>query len=384
VSNGASTDRPTDDPGQQWVMRATDLQRLIALLVAEFDEVIGPVAVDGVIRLRPIDSLDDLPTGVTEDQETAYYRLRETGTSLRFSYGLGPDSLKAIVHPPRSPVWTMRRHDGELVADPALYGTTTRAVIGARACDLRALEVLERTQTGGEHVDPAFVAHRQGLFIVAIDCTHPAPTCFCSTVGDGPAADTGFDLALTEIDDGNSVRYIVRAGSDRGRTMISALHLVRAPHPLTEQRDRLLGSAAHEFIRELPDDARDVVRQPDHPHWSEVGERCLTCGNCTAVCPTCFCTDMEDLVALDGDSATRTRVWDTCFSQEYSHLGPGPYRASSSARYRQWLSHKLGTWHDHFGESGCVGCGRCITWCPVGIDLTAEVESLARPLEEPA
>lgn len=166
--------------------------------------------------------------------------------------------------------------------------------------------------------------------------------------------------------------------------MIQALHFAHAPASLVEQRHRQLQSVKRQFIRELPEDARVVVRQADHPHWNDVAERCLTCGNCTAVCPTCFCTDMDDLVGLDGETATRTRVWDTCFSQEYSHLGEGPHRTSPAARYRQWLTHKLGTWHDQYDESGCVGCGRCITWCPVGIDLTAEVESLGRPVEAPA
>jgi ferredoxin len=137
-------------------------------------------------------------------------------------------------------------------------------------------------------------------------------------------------------------------------------------------------------VRELPDDARALVADAEHPRWAAVADRCLTCGNCTAVCPTCFCTDMEDVVALDGASSARTRVWDTCFSMEYSHLGAGPHRASPRARYRQWLSHKVGTWHDQFDESGCVGCGRCITWCPVGIDLTAEIEALGRPVGSPA
>ena len=375
MSGETSSDRPID----WWVMRGGDLPRLISMLVDEFDEVIGPVAIDGVIRLRPIRSVADLPRGVTDEQETAVYRLRDTGTSLHFSYGLGPDSLKSLVHPPRSPVWTMRRRDGSLIVEPALHGTTTRAVVGVRACDVRALDVLERTQTGGAHIDPGFAARRAGLFLVTVDCTHAAPTCFCEGVEGGVAADHGYDLALTELDDRRSIVYLVRAGTARGRAVIDALGLVHAPAPLLEQRSRELAAASRDFVRELPDDAPVLVQQADHPHWDEVAERCLTCGNCTAVCPTCFCTDMEDLIALDGESSTRTRIWDTCFSQEYSHLGPGPHRASPASRYRQWLSHKLGTWHDQFGESGCVGCGRCITWCPVGIDLTAEVESLGVP-----
>jgi sulfhydrogenase subunit beta (sulfur reductase) len=353
----------------------------VELLAEQFDEVIGPVAVDGVIRLRPILSADDLPIGITDQQETATYRLVRTGTALRFSYGLGPDSLKAIVHPPRSPIWTMRRHDRSLVVDEALHPTITRAVIGVRACDLRALDVLERTQTGGPHLDSAFVAHRNGLFLVTVECTQSAPTCFCDTLAGGPSADHGFDLSLTEIDGPQGVVYLVRAGSDQGLSIVEAMQLRAAPKSLIEHRNRQLGAVSRSFVRELPDDAAEVVRLADHPHWNDVAERCLTCGNCTAVCPTCFCSDMEDVVGLDGATATRTRVWDTCFSMEYSHLGEGPHRASPTARYRQWLSHKLGTWHDQFEESGCVGCGRCITWCPVGIDLTAEVEALGRPME---
>jgi ferredoxin len=111
-------------------------------------------------------------------------------------------------------------------------------------------------------------------------------------------------------------------------------------------------------------------------HWDEIAERCLACGNCTAVCPTCFCTRPEDLTDLSGTRTERWQVWDTCYSLEFTRLGAGHVRPSTASRYRQWLVHKLGTWHDQFGESGCVGCGRCITWCPVGIDLTAEIPLL--------
>ncbi|MFP5488443.1 MAG: 4Fe-4S dicluster domain-containing protein [Acidimicrobiia bacterium] len=376
-----------DGPGEtggSWVMRSAGLHRLVTALTERYDQVIGPVAVDGVIRLRPITSALDLPVGVTDEQEAASYRLAPSGTKLRFSYGLGPDSLKAIVHPPRSPVWTMRRRDGSLVIDPTPTEAVTHAVIGARACDLHALDVLERTQVGGPHADPAFRSRRGGLFVVAVDCTEPSAVCFCDTAGGGRAGDHGYDLALTEFVDGrHGVSYLVRAGTDRGRDLVTELELEPAPDQLLRRVGRELDDRIRHQLRELPADAQHLVADPEHPHWDDVAERCLTCGNCTAVCPTCFCTDMDDAVSLDGDTATRTRVWDSCFSMEYSHLGAGPHRASPRSRYRQWLSHKVGTWHDQFGESGCVGCGRCITWCPVGIDLTAELEALGRPVGSP-
>ncbi len=362
-------------------MGAGGLDRLVAAMTRQFDEVIGPVVADGVIRLRPITSAGDLPIGVTDEQEAATYRLVPTGGDLRFAYGLGPDSLKSIVHPPRSPVWTMHRRDGSIIVEPFRTDAVSRAVIGVRACDLRALEILEGTQTGGPHADPAFLARRAGLFLVAVDCARPAATCFCESAGYARAADHGYDLALTEFEDpAAGVTYLVRCGSDRGRELVDELGLHIAPDDLVRRVELELDPDAPPMGRELRDDAAELVVDVEHPHWAAVAERCLTCGNCTAVCPTCFCTDMEDVVALDGESSTRTRVWDTCFSMEYSHLGVGPHRASPMSRYRQWLSHKLGTWHDQFGESGCVGCGRCITWCPVGIDLTAEVGALAPPV----
>ena len=381
--DGTRADRLAGTNGS-WVMRTSGLHRLVAALTRQFDEVIGPVVADGVIRLRPIASARDLPVGVSDEQEAATYRLVPTGTELRFSYGLGPDSLKAIVHPPRSPVWTMRRSDGSLIVDPAPLAPTTRAVIGARACDLRALDVLERTQTGGPHADPAFRARRAGLFVVAVDCTHPSATCFCDSPGCARTTDHGYDLALTEFEDpAAGVSYLVRCGTDRGRELVADLGLDTTPDYLVRRVGLELEAAGARTVRELPADAAEIVGDVEHPHWAAVAERCLTCGNCTAVCPTCFCTDMDDAVSLDGESSTRTRVWDTCFSMEYSHLGVGPHRASPRARYRQWLTHKVGTWHDQFGESGCVGCGRCITWCPVGIDLTAEVEALGQPGSPP-
>jgi Fe-S-cluster-containing hydrogenase component 2 len=114
----------------------------------------------------------------------------------------------------------------------------------------------------------------------------------------------------------------------------------------------------------------------DHPRWDNVAQRCLTCANCTMVCPTCFCTTVEDVSDVTGSHAERWRKWDSCFSQNFSYIHGGSVRSSAKSRYRQWMTHKLASWIDQFGSSGCVGCGRCITWCPVGIDITEEVRAI--------
>jgi ferredoxin len=115
-----------------------------------------------------------------------------------------------------------------------------------------------------------------------------------------------------------------------------------------------------------------LYRNYEHPRWDDVAGRCLTCGNCTMVCPTCFCTTVEDFTDLSGEHAERRRRMDVCFTMDFSYIHGGSIRSSAKARYRQWMTHKLATWIDQFCVSGCVGCGRCITWCPVAIDITEE------------
>ena len=362
-----------------WTMTSTDLVVMVDALRAQFDEVVAPVLVDGVIRMRPVDGVDELPSGVTDDQHPGSYRTTTTSGSHRFSYAVGPDSLKAMVHPPRSPVWTMTRDDtGSVSVAVAPTHPVRRAVLGARACDLVALDRLGRTQLAGAYPDRHHAAARGHLFTIGVDCSQPAATCFCESTGAGPFVDRGADLSMTEMGgNGDDVRYVVRAGSEQGRDFAESLGLAPAGADVVAEAERIRHSV-HTTVRSMPSDAATIVLADlEHPRWDDVAERCLTCGNCTAVCPTCFCTDTDDRIDLDGSTAHRDRVWDTCFSLEYSHLGPGPARSSPRSRYRQWLTHKLGTWHDQFGESGCVGCGRCITWCPVGIDLTVEVGALA-------
>jgi ferredoxin len=194
----------------------------------------------------------------------------------------------------------------------------------------------------------------------------------------GPRADRGFDLALTEVLDGDGHRFLVEVGTDQGAELVAELPTRPAAEPDERGAQEAVERAASQQTRRLDiTDIRDLLLgNLEHPRWDEVADRCLSCGNCTQVCPTCFCTTVEDVTDLAGQEAEHVRVWDSCFSLEHSYVHGGSVRASTRSRYRQWMTHKLATWIDQFGTSGCIGCGRCIAWCPVAIDITEETAAI--------
>jgi ferredoxin len=251
------------------------------------------------------------------------------------------------------------------------------ALLGVRSCDLHAIAIQDRVFLEGAYVDRDYSARREDAFLVAVHCGVPGGTCFCTSMGTGPRAESGFDLALTELV-GDEHRFVVEVGSDRGADVLVDLLAIPATPAdvdaalgVTHEAIGLMGRHVESF------DLRDLLaRNVEHPRFDVTAERCLTCGNCTLVCPTCFCTSVDDVNVLETGAAERWRRWDSCYSVDYSYIHGGSVRPSPRARYRQWLTHKFGTWIDQFGTSGCVGCGRCITWCPVGIDVTEELTAI--------
>ncbi|MFP4079273.1 MAG: 4Fe-4S dicluster domain-containing protein [Ectothiorhodospira sp.] len=350
---------------------------LEALRCDGYGRVLAPVARDGTVVLAPIQNWEDLPAGLRDEQAPGHYRLVPGEDHRCFAWANGPQGLKPLTFAPREVMWQARRdEDGSLSFDPPSSPTPeATAVIGARPCDLAALALQERHFLHGRFPDPAFRARREALFLVAVACTHPADTCFCAATGDGPGLPRqGFDLGLTELEDG----YLVRAGSDRGRHVLQALDLAPAGKARQRQARAAIARAAKTQTRTLPGRQlqADLYARLEADHWAAVGRRCLSCGNCTAVCPTCFCHMEMDEPTLDGRDSTHLRQWSSCFNAEHSFMGHFVVRHDTRLRYRQWLTHKLASWHEQYGRSGCVGCGRCITWCPVGIDLTAETAAL--------
>lgn len=368
------------------IIDAAALGELIDVLHARGYTVVGPTVRDGAIMLAELSSAAELPYGWGVDTEAGRYRLRARGDPAVFGHSAGPQSWKDILHPPRVKLWEAdRTADGVTVTE-----TVERrryAMLGVRACDLAAIRILDRVLIGGRHVDPQYAARRDGNLVIAVDCTEPGATCFCTSMGTGPDADAGFDLAMTELVGDGSHRFLVRAGTPAGAEVLAVLPGWPADATTITCAADAVAQAATMMSRVMPADGLPdlLAASRESPHWNDVASRCLTCGNCTMVCPTCFCSTTEDVTDLTGDHAQRWRRSDSCFDLEFSYLHGGSVRTSGQARYRQWISHKLGTWHEQFGTSGCVGCGRCIAWCPTGIDITQEVAALqARQVAEPA
>ncbi len=365
------------------ILAPTDLNNLIAVLSGRGFEVLGPTLDSGVVTLSSIDSTADLPEGIRDEQSPGRYHAKGTSDGELFGYAVGPTSLKPTLFPARRQMWATEKTEQGIIFRSSVPEPRPIAVIGARPCDAAAMAVQDEVLLGGAYIDTDYARRRRDLFLVVVNCTRPASTCFCASMGTGPAVSEGFDIALTELKLDARHFFVAESGSERGHEVLDQLRLDPANSDDEELVRVALEVAADSMERTLdPLDAYSVLRaQPEHPHWKTIAERCLTCANCTMVCPTCFCVTPEPLTSLGDESAGEERRWDSCFSLDYSFMGGSPVRETVESRYRQWLTHKLSTWFDQFGTSGCVGCGRCITWCPVGIDLTEEVRHLREPVD---
>ncbi|MCA9610463.1 MAG: 4Fe-4S dicluster domain-containing protein [Myxococcales bacterium] len=359
----------------RWLAKG-DLEGLLEALRAEGRAVIGPTVADGAIRLAPIERVDDLPIGWTDAQGPGTYRLERAGDAVFEGYVIGPDSLKQTFFPSREVLYRAeRRPDGKLGFAPVVPAPPRSAVVGVRACDLAAAKIQETMLEGGPYADPRHRARRERALLVAVQCTKPGPLCFCASTGTGPRVDGGADLVLTERAEG----FLVEAATDAGRDVLGRLDTREATDDERADAEAALDSAEHAMGRSIDTDGLParLFGRLDHPRWKLVADRCLACGNCTSVCPTCFCSTTETPSSVDGASSEKVRLWDSCFTSEHAYIHGGGFRPRIEDRYRQWVTHKVGAWVAQRGTSGCVGCGRCIAWCPVGIDLTEELGALA-------
>jgi sulfhydrogenase subunit beta (sulfur reductase) len=354
------------------------LQSVIDGLSNRGYRVFGPTVRDGAINYDTVERLEDLPVGYTDRQDAGRYRIERRADAALFGYAVGPHSWKSFLHPPVERLWQARREgDGFSIVENEEV-TEPLAFIGVRACELRAIAIQDRVFLAGQYLDKSYKIRRDRAFIVAVNCSQAGGTCFCASMDAGPKVEAGFDLALTELIEEGRHLFVMEVGSDAGLDLIKDLPNRPATADEIAAAEQIIDRTRGQMGRALETDGLKELLQANlnHPRWDEVAERCLTCGNCTNVCPTCFCTTVDDTTDLSGTTAERVRRWDSCFTLDFSYIHGGSVRNSARSRYRQWITHKLAHWVDQFGSSGCVGCGRCITWCPVGIDITEEAAAI--------
>jgi len=358
-----------------------DFDTLFKALEGDGYTVIGPTYRDGSIILDQVSSSSQLPRGWTDVQEAASYDTVSTGRETLFEFVVGPNSWKRWLFPPRLRLFAAKKEGKRFdVEAPDESSDGKYAFLGVRSCELHAIAIQDKIFMQGEYADSHYRARREKSLLIAVNCLTPSGTCFCASMETGPRALGGFDLALTEVYEEGRHVFLVETGSARGEEILGKTVHREADEADSALVDRLMGEAARKMYRAMDTtNLQELLNKNfDHPHWDNVARRCLSCANCTLVCPTCFCSTVEDVTDLTGGRAERWRRWDSCFTSDFTKVAGGNVRMSARSRYRQWLTHKLANWIDQFGTRGCVGCGRCITWCPVGIDLTVEVEAFRK------
>lgn len=350
-----------------------ELQKLLEILAAQGYEIVGPRLGEGAVVYDTLTSLDELPKGWTEEQDAGTYRLKRDKEERYFGYTVGPHSWKKYLHPPHLCLFRTKKQGTSFSIDDQDI-VVKRAFLGVRACELAAIAVQDNVFLGQEFRDPWYQRRRAATLIIGVNCSRAAATCFCVSTETGPEINGGDDLTLTELPE----LFLARTRTERGRDLLAQLDT----RPATEA-ELSLGNGQVEATRAqmgrqlktegLPELLKGAM---NHSRWEEVADRCLSCTNCTMVCPTCFCFTVDEVTDLTGQESQRVRQWDSCFTTEFTYTSGTSHRKSTLSRYRHWMTHKLATWHDQFGESGCVGCGRCISWCPVGIDITEEAAAI--------
>jgi len=351
-----------------------DFAQLFDALHQRGYNVIGPTIDQQSIVYDRVETLDDLPRGWTDQQAPGKYRLQRRDDDSLFGYVVGPHSWKRFLFPPHATVSEATKSERGWEFSTVENHAPKYAFLGVRACELAAMRVQDRVFLSGPAIDPIYEQRRTESLVIAVNCTQAASTCFCTSMNTGPQCSSGFDIALTELPDG----FVVETASAEGGEVIDQLETTAASIEQLQQAQLAREQAVEQIERRLDtNDIRDLLLSNlEHPNWDAVAQRCLSCANCTMVCPTCFCSSVEEVADLDGEHVQRRQQWDSCFNVGFSYMNGGNVRDNIRARYRQWLTHKLASWIDQCGTSGCVGCGRCITWCPVGIDLTEEVAKI--------
>lgn len=371
--NASAKQRKDSTPHKDFLAR-DQFQSLFDVLHRQNYKIIGPVIQDGAIVFAPVNNVSQLAFGVIDTQQPGSYKLIPSDNDRYFEWVCGPQALKPLLFKPHQPLWTCRADDQQLSFKQHSAEAEALAVIGVRACDLSALALQDKHFLHGNYVDAFYQEQREKMLLIAVNCSRSGEQCFCASTGDGPDISFYYDLRLDELEDG----FLLDSGSESGQQVLQDLPLLPASSAQIEKAQHQIAQAAKQQTKQIPNNAElaTLLKLNKSDDWKSVAEHCLACGSCTLVCPTCFCSKQETDTDLSTGQSSQVRIWDSCFSEEYGHIVGKNYRPEIAARYRQWMLHKLVIWREQYGRSGCVGCGRCTTWCPAAIDFVEQAKQL--------
>ncbi len=294
------------------------------------------------------------------------------GDEISFSDGSTRESVKGLFFPQRERLFS---YQGGTIDAPG-FPDEKRVVFGVRPCDARGLSLLDRVFDGGDCRDPYYVTRRENTLVVAVGCSRPADTCFCTLTGGGPFSREGADLLLTDVGD----NFLAQPVTEEGEAFLreSAGFENGGPDRAASGRERMehARDAVNAGLRIDP--ILEAIRRDfEDPFWETIHEKCIGCGVCTFLCPTCHCFDILD----EGDAAgERIRIWDACMFPQFTlHASGANPRPTGKERMRQRVMHKFQYFVENHGEAACTGCGRCVRSCPVNLDIRDVLEQIQNP-----
>jgi ferredoxin len=326
-------------------VRLADIRPVLERLAAG-GKLVAPVAEAGGFAFRRV--------GQAEKVRLDFYNTAESPKDLFF---------------PQSEVLFSYDAAGIAVPEPA----GEQVLLGIRPCDLAALPLLDRVFGEGPFRDPGYLARRERTVLVAVACDRPRASCFCTSFGLSPGHVAGADMVLYPDEGG----YLVRAQTEAGEALMAEWPgeaVAPGEAEAVAARYRSMETPLGRRIR-LEGVAEALDGMFDHPMWEQIAARCLSCGICTYTCPTCHCFQLTD--EAKGEAGKRVRCWDSCMFPEFTRMAGGHNpRPDKKARVRQRFMHKLNYFVRRWEEYLCVGCGRCVESCPVGLDIAYVIEAV--------
>ena len=325
------------------IVRESDLINLLGEWLKEY-ELIAPVKRDNLVVFDRVDSAGE----------------------VLFNYSNTVKSAKELLLPQSETLFTYNSMDHSASIETHFNDAAPKLLFGVRPCDAKSFLLLDKVFDGERYKDAYYLNRRANTLVVTIGCVQPRTTCFCTSVNGGPFSEDGSDLMLIDIGDA----YVVKVTSDRGAGLLEGAELEDAGEDDLASMKRVIQDAEASMSPKLAIEGRQENLESifDDPIWGPLTEKCLGCGVCTYLCPTCHCFDIID-EARDSQGE-RIRLWDSCqfsqFTLQASGFNP---RLTNKERLRQRVMHKFSYFPKNYGLTGCVGCGRCIQECPVNLDI---------------